>query len=890
MSNQSFLPNDVLFHTKDTEEALHILKSRDEGLSNDEVLERQQVFGENKLIEEKKKTILGRFIEQFKDLMVIILMIAAVVSGIMDEWTDSIIILAVVLINAVLGVIQESKAEKSLDKLKQMSTPNVKVKREGVIREIPTEELVPGDIVSIEAGNIVPADMRLLESATLKIEEAALTGEAVPVEKDISKLEEINLVIGDRKNMVYSSSIAAYGRGTGLVTHTGMSTEVGKIATHLIQSESPKTPLHLKLEEMSKYLSIGIVVISIFIFIVGILRGREYFEMFLTSVSLAVAAIPEGLLAVITIVLSIGVQKMARRNAIIKKLAAVETLGSTQIICSDKTGTLTLNRMTVKQVYLDGSLKSTEDMDIEQTRTEKFLQFMVLCNDTSIKKDGEKLQIIGDPTEAALTQLALDKGIQKDHTESLYPREDEIPFDSDRKLMTTFHSVNDEFLIITKGAPEVLLKKCGEILINGDMKAMTKEYMDEIEESNKKMADGALRVLAIAIRNISDMPEQINPDNIEKDLLFIGLIGMMDPPRKEAKEAVLTCKKAGIRPIMITGDHRNTAYAIAKEIKIVENDNEVITGKELNTLSDRDFENKVTQYNVYARVSPEHKVKIVSAWKKQGKIVAMTGDGVNDAPALKSSDIGVGMGITGTDVTKSVANMVLADDNFATIVVAVEEGRKIYSNIQKAIQFLLSSNLGEIITLFLATMFNWTILYPIHILWVNLVTDTLPALALGAEKAEEDVMNQPPRPPGSSFFSDGIGLRMLYQGVLKGLITLIVFYIGIRFYTQGIGMTMAFATLGLIQLTDILNVRSKRESLFKIGLFSNLYLIGAIAISAILQVLVIIIPFFNRIFKLVPLNTTQWMIVIGASFVIIPIIEIIKVIDRNMSSSNGALN
>lgn len=879
MSNQSFLPNDVLFHTKDAEEALNILKSRHEGLSNDEVFKRQQEFGENKLIEEKRKSILGRFFDQFKDIMVIILMIAALVSGFMGEWTDSIIILAVVIINAIIGVIQERKAEKSLDALKQMSLPNVKVKREDEVIEISSKELVPGDIVIIEAGNILPADMRLLESATLKIEEAALTGEAVAVEKNTDKLEEINLVLGDRLNMVYSGSVATYGRGTGVVTHTGMWTEVGKIASHLVHSESPKTPLHIKLEAMSKKLSIGIVVISAFVFIVGILRGREYFEMFLTSVSLAVAAIPEGLLAVITIVLSIGVQKMAKRNAIIKKLASVEALGSTQIICSDKTGTLTKNKMTVQQIFLDGNLIKTQAMDIKQSKTKKFLEFMVLCNDTSIS-DEDTFKIIGDPTEAALTQLALDKGIQKDHIDELYPRTGEIPFDSDRKLMTTFHTVHDEILIITKGAPDVLIKKCSGILINGDIETMTQKHMDLIETSNKDMAANALRILALAIKNMDDMPQQISADEIEKDLLFIGLIGMMDPPRPEAKKAVMTCKKAGIRPIMITGDHVDTAYAIAKELKIVEHNSQVITGKELNTLDDSDFEKRVTQYNVYARVSPEHKVKIVSAWKKQGKIVAMTGDGVNDAPALKSSDIGVGMGITGTDVTKSVANMVLADDNFATIVVAVEEGRKIYSNIQKVIQFLLSSNLGEIITLFLATMFNWRILYPIHILWVNLVTDTLPALALGLEKAEEDVMNQPPRPSESSFFSQGFGSRILYQGILKGLITLGVFYMGTRLYTQEIAMTMAFSNLGLIQLADAMNVRSKDKSLFKTGWFSNRYLIGAIGISALLQVLVVIIPYFNGIFRLVPLDMTQWQIVIGAALVMIPIMEITKAIKK----------
>ncbi len=883
-------PGDIPFHTRTEQEALEYLNSGYEGVSDDEAVERTQVYGKNELEEGKKKTLLGMFLEQFKNVMVIILLIAAAISGFMSELTDTIIILLVVIINAVLGVMQESKAEKALAALKKMSSPHVKVKRAGVVKQINTEAVVPGDIVLLEAGDYVPADMRLLQCASLKIEEAALTGESVPAEKIVAKIDGEDIVIGDRRNMAYSGSSVTYGRGTGVVTAIGMGTEVGRIASHLSNSESQETPLQKKLAEMSKYLTFGIIGISVVIFLAGILQGRNYFEMFLTAVSLAVAAIPEGLPAVITIVLAIGVQKMARRNSIVRKLSAVETLGSTEIICSDKTGTLTQNKMTVKEVYTDGGILGAEDFTEENKSFAIFTHSLVLCNDSKASRtDRDTVSFMGDPTETALAYFASSKGIQKDAIDSLAPRTNEIPFDSERKLMSTVNQINGIYRVITKGAPDVLLERCDRILSNGEIKALAEKDKNAILDANRKMAGKALRVLAVAIKDMEEVPEKLTSDNTESEMVFVGLVGMIDPPRPEVKEAVRVCAEAGIRPVMITGDHRDTAAAIAMELGIIKDDNEVITGSELNKISDEAFDDLVVKYSVYARVSPEHKVRIVNAWKKRGKVVAMTGDGVNDAPALKAADIGIGMGITGTDVAKGVSNMVLADDNFATIVIAVEEGRKIYSNIRKAIQFLLSSNLGEIVTLFVATMLNWTILFPIHILWVNLVTDTLPALALGVEKAEKDVMRQKPRKAKSSFFSDGIGFSIIYQGIFKGMLTLAAYIIGKSLYSEEIAITMAFATLGLIQLTHSLNVRSNTKSLFKLGVFSNPYLIGAIAVSALLQVVVIIVPFFNEIFRVQHLSLEQWGIVLAASLAIIPIVEVAKGLHKLRMKENVSM-
>lgn len=879
---------EVPFYRMSEQETLEYLNSGDDGITDEEALKRSQIYGKNELAEGKRKTLFDMLLEQFKNVMVIILLIAAVISGFMNELTDTVIILMVVVINAVLGVMQESKAEKALAALKKMSSPHVKVKRGGAVKQANTEEVMLGDIILLEAGDYVPADMRLLQCASLKIEEAALTGESVPAEKITQPIDKEDIVIGDRRNMAYSGSSVTYGRGTGVVTAIGMGTEVGKIAGHLSNSESQETPLQKKLAEMSKYLTIGIVAISVVIFMAGVLQGRNYFEMFLTAVSLAVAAIPEGLPAVITIVLAIGVQKMARRNSIVRKLSAVETLGSTEIICSDKTGTLTQNKMTVKEVYLDERVISADDFTEENRSFAIFTHSLVLCNDSkTASADRDGVSFMGDPTETALAYFASLKGIRKDTIDKLAPRAGEIPFDSGRKLMSTIHKMNGIYRVVTKGAPDVLLERCGRILANGEKKALTEKEKNKAVEANRAMAGKALRVLAVAFRDMEELPEGLTSENIEQDMVFVGLVGMIDPPRPEAAEAVRICSEAGIRPVMITGDHRDTAAAIAKELGIIKNEDEVITGSELNRISDGEFDESVVKYSVYARVSPEHKVRIVNAWKKRGKVVAMTGDGVNDAPALKAADIGIGMGITGTDVAKGVSNMVLADDNFATIVIAVEEGRKIYSNIRKTIQFLLSSNLGEVVTLFAATMLNWTILFPIHILWVNLVTDTLPALALGVERTEKDIMKKKPRKAKSSFFSEGYGFSIIYQGIFKGILTLSAYFIGLNAYSEGTAITMAFATLGLIQLTHSLNVRSNTRSLFKLGVFSNMYLIGAIAVSAFLQVIVILVPYLNSIFRVEQLSLEQWGIVLAASLAIIPIVEAAKAIHNLRAGRNA---
>lgn len=876
--------NKILYHTMEISDVIESLDSSYEGISDEEAGKRLEKFGRNEIEEGKKRTLFMMFLDQFKNLMIIVLIVAAIVSFVAskgEDIADSIIILAVVIINAVMGVFQESKAEKALDALKKMSSPYVRVRRQGITKEIRTEELVPGDIVLIEAGDIVPADMRLIENASLKIEEAALTGESVPVEKSLDVIERPDVVIGDRKNMAYSGSNVSYGRGAGIVVATGMDTEVGKIAGHLANIESKETPLQRKLAEMSKILTVGVLLVCVVIFIVGLTQKRDALQMFLTAVSLAVAAIPEGLPAVVTIVLALGVQRMAKNNAIIRKLSAVETLGSTQIICSDKTGTLTQNKMTVKEVYLNNNLQSADEIDTNQKNFETFIKAMVLCNDSKLsKKDGE-ISLIGDPTETALVEFAYKKNYEKNILETEYPREAEIPFDSDRKLMSTINKNQEGYFFYTKGAPDVLLNRCSHVLTENGISPMTEEHRQLIMQANKSMADKALRVLAVAVKKIDSVPDDLTPEDNETDLAFVGLVGMIDPPRPEAKEAVRICREAGIRPVMITGDHRDTATAIAKELGIVKSDNEVITGAELSKLSDQEFD--VEKYSVYARVSPEHKVRIVKAWKRKDKIVAMTGDGVNDAPALKEADIGVGMGITGTEVSKNVSDMVLTDDNFATIVKAVEEGRKIYSNIQKTIQFLLACNLGEVLTLFIGTMLGWTVLSPIHILWVNLITDTLPALALGMEKAEPGIMKRRPRPARSSFYSGGVGIDIIYQGIIEGLLALVAFYIG-SFTgpspSVGAGVTMAFATLGIIQVFHTFNVRSSRESLFKIGIFTNPYVTGAFLIAILLQLSVIVLPFLNPIFNVVQLSFMQWIYVFALSIAIIPIVEIVKLFKR----------
>ncbi|UHA74566.1 calcium-translocating P-type ATPase, SERCA-type [Paenibacillus sp. 481] len=900
--NQSQHPNEHSntehpFHTLTVEQSISQLQTSNEGLSDTEVVTRQERYGKNMLQEAKRKSILARILEQFKDVMIIILLVAAVLAGVLGEIADSIIILFVVVLNAVLGVIQENKAEQALSALKQMSSPSAAVQRQGQVRTVKAEELVPGDIVLLEAGNVVPADMRLIESASLKIEEAALTGESVPVEKQVDPLEKADIVIGDRKNMAYMSSSVTYGRGVGVVTSTGTQTEVGKIASFISQEDTDVTPLQKKLNELGKYFTIIIIAVAILIFIIGWLQGRDLLEMVLTSISLAVAAIPEGLPAIVTIILALGVQRMAKRKAIIRRLPAVETLGSTEIICSDKTGTLTQNKMTVQRIYVDGKVTAAEEVEAARDQLpgyEAFVQVMTLCNDSKVAGEGEHgkgISLIGDPTETALVDFAYNKGFDKREGEQRFPRKAEIPFDSDRKLMTTIHDMSaahTPFRSMTKGAPDVLLERCTHIFQHGRTEPLSAEHRQQIAAANKEMASKALRVLALAYKDEPSIPADLSPDVVERDLTFIGLVGMIDPPREEVKEAVRICQAAGIRPVMITGDHRDTAAAIAKELNIIQDESGVITGAELNQISDQDFAEKVTQYSVYARVSPEHKVRIVQAWKKRGKVVAMTGDGVNDAPALKASDIGVGMGITGTEVTKGVSDMVLADDNFSTIVIAVEEGRKVYSNIRKTIQFLLSANLGEVVTLFIATLLSWKILSPIHILWINLVTDTLPALALGLEMAEPNIMNQPPRASTSSIFAEGVGTSIIYQGLIEAALTLGTYYWGLTHYTEAVAITMAFATLGLLQLTHAYNVRSNHESLFRIGLFSNKYMNYAAIISGLLVLIVILLPFLNDLFSVTPLTGNQWLIVIGAALSIIPIVEIVKIFIRSSRKSPPA--
>jgi Ca2+-transporting ATPase len=876
------------WHAMPFEEVLTRHQTVRNGLSEAEVAKRREASGLNVLREGRKKTLLRRFLEQFANVMIIILVVAAVISAFVGHPSDAAIILSVVVVNALLGVIQEARAEKALDALKKMSAPFVRVQRGGQVLRVKTEELVQGDLVLLEAGDVVPADLRLVETASLKIEEAPLTGESVPVEKDAEVVVKPDAVLGDRINMAYSGCSVTYGRGVGVVTAIGMDTEVGKIATHLSEEVETATPLQIKLAELGKVLTVGVLAVAVVVFVVGLLNGHELIEMFMTAVSLAVAAIPEGLPAVVTIVLAMGVQKMARRNAIIRKLSAVETLGSTQIICSDKTGTLTQNRMTVKEVYMNGTLEPVTTFDGNDPGQELFMDGFMLCNDSrSSTADAGVTVWVGDPTETALVEFAEGKGYHKDSKEGRHPRVAEIPFDSGRKLMTTVHPFGKTFRFMTKGAPDVLLDRCDRIFINDEILPMNGERRQHVLNANRTMGEKALRVLALGIKELDAEPEHLDPEKDEQGLIFIGLVGMIDPPRPEVIDAVRVCREAGIRPVMITGDHVETASAIAREIGILQEDSKVIMGKDLAAIPQEVFEQTVDQYAVYARVAPEHKVRIVKAWQKKGNVVAMTGDGVNDAPALKASDIGVGMGITGTEVSKSVSDMVLADDNFATIVTAVEEGRKIYGNIRKAIQFLLSSNLGEVVALFLATLFNWTILMPIHILWVNLVTDTLPALALGMEPADRGLMRRKPRGINESFFADGIGVNVVYQGVLEGLLTLTAYGIGRTQWGQETGMTMAFLSLALIQLFHSMNARSATESILKIGVFKNRKLLGAIALAGLLQVCVILFPGLNSLFHVEHLSWAQWGISLGLSFAIIPLVEIVKWFQRRRRAEDA---
>lgn len=862
------------------EEIESVLKSQESsknGIDPSQAQKRLEKYGHNKLDEGKKKSVFARFLEQLKDPMIIVLIAAAVISGFAHEIADSIIIMVVVVLNSILGVVQEGKAEKAIEALQKMSSPFSKVRRNGQVMQVKSDEIVPGDIVLLEAGDSIPADMRIIEASSFKIEEASLTGESVPTEKTdlVIPNKDKDISLGDRVNMAYMGTNVVYGRGEGVVVSTGMSTEMGKIANIISSTHEEKTPLQKKLSSLSKVLSVAVLGICVFIFAFGVFRnggfhGGHVLETFLMAISLAVAAIPEGLVAVVTVVLSIGVTKMSKRNSIIRKLTAVETLGCTQVICSDKTGTLTQNKMTVVETYTIG--------DIEQLAIS-----MALCSDASLTGNGN--EVIGEPTESALVRYAYDSGKNKTDLVKLLPRVAEAPFDSVRKMMSTVHKEsNGKFLQYTKGAPDELLKACTHILTKEGEVPLTDAHRSAIMAENKKMANKALRVLASALKHTDSIAEDISPESLERNLTFIGLTGMIDPVRPEVKVAIEKCRHAGIRPIMITGDHKDTAVAIAKELGIISNENQAITGAELSNIPDHEFEKKINNYSVYARVQPEHKVRIVNAWKKQGKITAMTGDGVNDAPALKSADIGIGMGITGTDVTKNVSDMVLADDNFASIVYAVEEGRRIYDNIRKAIQFLLSSNLSEVVALFVATIMNFQLFSPIHVLWINLVTDTFPAIALGMEKAEDDVMMRPPRSTKEGIFARGLGFNVIYQGVIIAILTLIAYFIGDNF-EHTTGMTMAFLTLSTCEVFQSLNLRSINKSIFTLKT-RNKYLFGAMVFSFVLSLCVIYIPGVNTVFKLTPLSGPNLLISLLLSVSIIPIVEIVKLITRSMKKQN----
>lgn len=887
----------ALFYTQGEEEVLKSLDTSVDGLSTAQAKERIDAYGFNELDEGEKRSLLSKFIDQFKDLMIIILLVAASLSVItegMHGLTDACIILAVVVLNAAFGVYQEGQAEAAIEALKNMSSPLARVRRDGNIVEIDSRELVPGDIVLLEAGDVVPADMRLLEAASLKIEEAALTGESVPVEKDITETVAADAGIGDRVNMGYQNSNVTYGRGTGVVTNTGMYTEVGKIADMLANADESQTPLKQSLEQLSKSLTYLIVAIALVTFLVSVfIRGEQPLEGLMIAVALAVAAIPEGLPAIVTILLSLGTTTLAKRNSIVRKLPAVETLGSTEIIASDKTGTLTMNQMTVEKVYTNGQLQSA---DTELGADNTTLRIMNFANDTKVDPDGK---LIGDPTETALVQFGLDHNFDVRDVLKSEPRVAELPFDSDRKLMSTIHKETDgSYFVAVKGAPDQLLKRVTRIEINGEIRPITDEDKQAILTTNKDLAKQALRVLMMAYKTTSDIPT-LESEVVESDLIFSGLVGMIDPERPEAAEAVRVAKEAGIRPIMITGDHQDTAEAIAKRLGIIDpNDTEdhVFTGAELNELSDEEFQKVFKQFSVYARVSPEHKVRIVKAWQNDGKVVAMTGDGVNDAPSLKTADIGIGMGITGTEVSKGASDMVLADDNFATIIVAVEEGRKVFSNIQKSIQYLLSANMAEVFIIFFATLFGWDVLQPVHLLWINLVTDTLPAIALGVEPAEPGIMTHKPRGRQSNFFDGGVFGAIIYQGILQTILVLAVYGWGLVFpehHTQGAihadALTMAFATLGLIQLLHAFNVKSVYQSVFKVGLFRNKTFNWAIPVAFVLLMATIVVPGFNNLFHVSHLSLTQWLAVIVGSFLIVVFVELVKAVQRALGKDKDAI-
>lgn len=864
-----------MWQTLEKNDVIRRLNTKErEGLTEEEVKIRQAKYGKNKLKDKKKESIIIKFIKQFNDFMIITLIIASIISAVIskmqgeNDYVDSIIIIGIVIFNALMGVIQEAKAEKSIEALKQMTPQITKVIRNGKTTEINAEDLVKGDIVILETGNFIPADCRIIESHNLKIEESSLTGEAEPSLKEANIICKKDIPLGDMKNMAFMASTVVNGTGKAIVTETGMETKVGQIANMIIEDEAPETPLQKKLGEVGKILGIACLAICIIIFIIGLIKKIEPIEMFMTAVGLAVAAIPEGLPAIVTIMLSIGVTKMAKRNSIIRKLPAVETLGSSNVICSDKTGTLTQNKMKVVEV---------------KSKNPKFIITMAtLCTDCEITVENNQKKVIGEPTEKAIVEEGLHIGCNKKETEKIFQRINEIPFDSNRKMMTTIHRIGSKYRIICKGAPDVLLDKCTkevlEIRDSQDIKVKTLDKL-KIKNENEQMAHKALRVIAVAFKDVTELPSKIDSSTIENNLTFVGLIGMIDPPREGVKEAVKTCKTAGIKTVMITGDHLETAKAIAKDLGILNNGEKAITGQELDKMTQEQLEKNIKEYSVFARVTPEHKVRIVKAWQRNGAVVAMTGDGVNDSPALKNANIGIAMGKNGTDVAKNAADIILTDDNFVTIVEAVKQGRNIYDNIKKAVQFLLSTNIGEIVTIFVGLILGLkSPLLAIQLLWINLVTDSLPAIALGLEKPEKDIMQRKPIDSKKGIFANGLWNKIILEGTMIGVLTLVAFSIGNKYYTLEVARTMAFLSIGFLELIHSINVKNEK-SIFETGLFENKYLVGSFVLGIFVQAIVVVVPAFAKVFEVVPLSLTQWIITIAISILPIPVIELQKKID-----------
>ena len=867
-----------MWQTLRKEEVLRKLSTDEkQGLTEKEVQERQAKYGKNKLQEKKKESFIVKFIKQFNDFMIIILIIASIISAVVSkmqgehDYVDSIIIIGIVVFNALMGVIQEAKAEKSIEALKQMTPQLAKTIRNGKTVEVNAEELVKGDIIILDAGNFVPADCRILESHNLKIEESSLTGETQGAEKDADAICSKNAPLGDMKNMAFMASITVNGHGKAVVTDTGMSTKVGQIANMIIEDEAPQTPLQKKLGEVGKILGLACLAICVIIFVMGLIKHIEPVEMFMTSVGLAVAAIPEGLPAIVIIMLSIGVTKMAKKNSIIRKLPAVETLGSSSVICSDKTGTLTQNKMKV--------------VDVRSQNKKFIIELATLCTDCDINVESGVPQVSGEPTEKAIVEECINMGTVKDKLENFMPRINEIPFDSNRKMMTTIHKIGNKYRIITKGAPDVLLQKCTkqvdlitEMQNQYNIKIKSLENL-KIQSDNRQMAQKALRVIAVAYKDLDTLPSKIDSQNIENNLTFVGLIGMIDPPREGVKEAVQVCKNSGIKTVMITGDHLETAKAIAKDLGILEHKDMAITGQELDKMSQNQLEKKIRDYSVFARVTPEHKVRIVKAWQKNGAVVAMTGDGVNDSPALKNADIGIAMGKNGTDVAKNAADIILTDDNFVTIVEAVKQGRNIYDNIKKAIHFLIATNIGEIVTIFMGLVLGLkSPLLAIQLLWINLVTDSLPAIALGLEKPEKDIMQRKPVDSKKGIFADGLWNKIIVEGIMIGVLTLVAFSIGNKYYGLEAGRTMAFLSIGFLELIHSFNVKNEK-SIFEAGLFENKYLVGSFVLGIFIQAIVVVVPTFAKVFEVVPLNLTQWIITVAISILPVPVIELQKKLD-----------